>query len=220
MRLHQVTHHREPDAAATFGPRIQRVGLGEQLEHPCKHRWRDADARVAKADAGMPADALHGECDVTAVGCVLGGVDQQVREHLLEASDVRVHPKRIGRQTNHQAMAMARHLRRNRVDRELYDCAQVRVCHLQRLLVPGVRCIQQFLDMPRHLADMAFDEHARSINAIFTDGKSQQSRRIAHYTERIAQLVRDRGDLIGARIGDAQRQHNAGQTWRVKRVVR
>ena len=166
------------------------------------------------------ANALHGERDVPTVGCVLGGVDQQVREHLLEAGDVRMHPERIGGQTNHQAMPMARHLRRNRVDRELNDCAQVRVGQLQRLLLPGVRCIQQFLDMPRHLADMAFDEHARSINAIFTDGKSQQSRRIAHDTERIAQLVRDRGDLIGARIGDAQRQHNAGQIWRVKRVVR
>src|SRR5436190_2763461 len=93
MRLHQVTHHREPDATATFGPLVQRVGLHEELEYPCKHRRRNTDARVAKADAGMPADALHGERDVSTVGCVLGGVEQQVREHLLEASDVSVHPK-------------------------------------------------------------------------------------------------------------------------------
>ena len=160
-----------------------------------------------------------GERDVTAVGCVLGGIDQQVREHLLETRDVGVHPKRVGGQTNHQAMPMARHIRRDRIGREFHDGSQIHVRPLQCLLVPVLRGIEQFLDVPAHLADVTFDEHTRSIDAIFIDRKTQQSRGIAHHTERIAQLMRDHGDLIGARIGDAQRQHEAGQPGRVAAVA-
>ena len=126
-----------PMPLATFSARIARVGLCEQLEYPFQHRGRNADARVAKADAGVVADALHGERDVPAVGCVLGGIDQQVREHLLEARDVGVHPKRIGGQTHHQAVPVARHIRRDRIDREFHDGSQIHVRQAQRLLAPG-----------------------------------------------------------------------------------
>ena len=116
------------------------VHLHEHLEDARKLRWRDANARIANAHAGMFFEAFHGQRDFAAVGRIFRSVDQQVQEHLLEAGTVGVHPERIGGQVDNQTMAAPRAIRRNRVDGIFQDGSQIHVGQPQRILVPAREC--------------------------------------------------------------------------------
>ena len=77
-------------------------------------RGGDADAGVDHAHHRVAALALDRERDPAAARRVLGGVDEQVREHLRQPSQVAVDRDRLGRQTGLERVAGG-------VDRRLRD---------------------------------------------------------------------------------------------------
>ena len=69
---------------------------------------RNADAGVAHADHGVAAVAIGGDLDAAAVGRVLGGVVEQVRDDLREARRVGVDHQRAGRRQAQRELVAGR----------------------------------------------------------------------------------------------------------------
>ena len=73
------------------------------------------------------------------------------------------------------------------------------MCVRRNVFLRTSRCeVEQVFDVPGHLGHVALDEHSRAFDA--AGGRSQQSRGVAHHAQRVAQFVRDDGDLIGTRV--------------------
>ena len=69
--------------------------LHEKLEHARQCLRRNADAVVANREHGLIAGRVEAHRDLTAIGCVFGGVDEQVREYLLHSQGVDIDRNRL-----------------------------------------------------------------------------------------------------------------------------
>ena len=120
--------------ARASGPTwVNRSNTAEQ------HVGRDADAGVPDADdhvVPVPA-ATASRSDPPAVG-VLGGVVQEVREHLGEPGRVAVHPHRLGRQVHVEAVPGRVDQRPAGLDRLADHLGQVRIGSICRRILPRV----------------------------------------------------------------------------------
>src|SRR5687768_8791502 len=110
MRLDKFPHHGKPDAASAFDSWQRDAGLDEQAEYPREHRGLDADARITNPNPYLLFRAFHRQRDVSAIGRVLGRVDQQIREGLLQTRAVPVGPDWLSGQGHQKMMPTTRHL--------------------------------------------------------------------------------------------------------------
>ena len=94
VHLDEVPHERQADAQPALRPAVGRVRLDEQVEDPGQHLRRDADARVAHAEHSLTALLFDGQTDAAVRLGVLGGVGQEVTDHLRQADRVRLQQER------------------------------------------------------------------------------------------------------------------------------
>ena len=96
VELDDASHDGEPEADAALGAREGAVGLRECFEYAVEHVGGDAHAAVGHADDGFVAVDADRDRHAAAPRRVLDRVRHQVREDLLEALQIPVHP-RLGR---------------------------------------------------------------------------------------------------------------------------
>ena len=108
MHLDQRAHHREADPQPTLRA-IQRPRLlHEQVERARQQLRGHARAVVAHLHHGLAAFDRHRQRDVPVRVGVLGGVVEQVREHLHQARGVGVHRQQVLRQRQRQLLSLLR----------------------------------------------------------------------------------------------------------------
>ena len=91
MQGHHGPHQRQSDAEPALRTVRRAFRLGEQVEHLRQQAGVDADAVVFHAQPHARAVMRRAENDRAAVWRVLGGVVEQVRDHLHQAGGVPVH---------------------------------------------------------------------------------------------------------------------------------
>ena len=105
VHLDQRLRQRQADAQAALRAVERRLRPGRTSRRCGQLRGGDADAGVAHAHHRVAALALDRERDPAAARRVLGGVDEQVREHLRQPRQVAVDRDRLGRQAGLERVA-------------------------------------------------------------------------------------------------------------------
>ena len=95
VHLHQPLHQRQTDAQPALRLLQRPVHLGEHLEDAGQLVGGDADAGVPDRHHDVAALPLGGQPDAPAPLAVLGGVVQQIHEHLGQPGRVGVHDDRL-----------------------------------------------------------------------------------------------------------------------------
>ena len=100
MHLNQPPHDRKANSQPSLRPSQVAVNLREHLEDVREHVRRDADSVVRDRDDRFASHQLHSQSHSAPTLCELGGVVQQVREHLSQSGQVSVYIDWAGRDFN------------------------------------------------------------------------------------------------------------------------
>ena len=100
------------------------IALDEEVEHVRQQIRREPGARVAHVQHDLVAVALGGQADVAAVGCVLGGVVEQVRDHLREPGGIGMEAHGLGRQVDAEDLSARLDRRLRGLDRPADDVGE------------------------------------------------------------------------------------------------
>ena len=92
MQFHNLAHQIKPDAQAFLGLTRGGRNLGEQLKHPARIEFGQADSFVAHPYPHLCSGTLCREPDPTSRCAELDRVAQQVDEHLLEPYHIALNP--------------------------------------------------------------------------------------------------------------------------------
>ena len=189
------------------------IDLREHVEHARQHLRRDADAGVADATTTSPPSAPAASVDAAAVVGVLGGVVQQVGEHLRQAHGIAAdHIGSAGRSIviRWRPASITGRLVSTRLRRSPWSTA---ISSLQLdLAARDARDFEQVVDQPHHVVDLPLHHLADCACACgsLSPGQPQDLQRVADRRQRIAQLVRQRREeLVLAAIRRAQRLASA-----------
>ena len=209
MHQHQPARQRQADAQAAVGSVRRLVHLAEHLEDVGQVLGGDADAVVADGDLQQRAALRSLHRDTSARWCVLGGIDEQVGQHLGQPRHVTVDEHRLVRQCQRQLVAGAVEQRLRQLDRTLDRAGDVQPLAAQRERpAHHARDIEQVFQQPGHLRDLAVHHVAAPVALDGVDaGHAQQAQCVANRRQRVAQFVRQHGDeIVFAAVGLVQRQ--------------
>lgn len=202
VQLDDAAHQRQPDAQPALGAIDRAFALHEEIEGGGQQRGRHADAVVDHAQhrPGLPALllgrllALQDDAHVPAARGVLGGVVQQVHDHLREPRLVALHRQRLGRQVHLEPVLIGLDERAAGVHRLAHHFAQVQSLAAQLDLAAGDAAhVEQVLDQARQMSDLPPDD----VGAPGDLGRAARDA-LEH-----AGRVRDRGDGVAQFV----RQH-------------
>ncbi len=208
VHLDQPLDQRQADAQAALRAFARAVGLREQVEHARQHVGRQADARVLHHDHRVVAIALGQHLDVAALGRVLGRVVQQVGHDLAQPRRVGVHHQRARRrEPRREVVAAGVDQRAAGLDRGADGVGHVDLLAPQfDLALADAADVEQVVDQVHHLPQLALDDLARVVVHRLVARELHDLHRVADRCERVAQLVRERGEeLVLAQVGIVQR---------------
>lgn len=96
VKLDDPLDEREPEPQAA-PPAVERLfGLRERLEEPFEHVPRDAGAGIADVKLGRRLPPLEDKLHPPPPGRELGGVAEEVPDHLGDPCLIAAHPHRLG----------------------------------------------------------------------------------------------------------------------------
>ncbi len=119
MQLHEPLCQGKTDTQAGVGTLQHRLLPGEYVEYATEVLLGDADTAVAHADADPLPHRRGCDLDAPALGCIGGGVIQQVGQHLRQSGGVGAKPQRLVGQADHQIVTALVHQRPRRLHRAL-----------------------------------------------------------------------------------------------------
>lgn len=119
MGLNQLAADVQPEAGAAHTG----AAADEPLEHPLQLGGRQARAVIDHRYRRLAVVGGHSHLDVAAVGRVLHGVVEQVRQNLVDAAPVGPHPHRTGHRVDGDGAARIRFASRPR--RVVYEVHEV-----------------------------------------------------------------------------------------------
>ena len=90
VQLGEGTYYRQPNAEASFRPRQSPVALGEQLEHLRQLLRRNPRAIILDGQDNVTLLLRCAQGDLAAFVGVLGGIGEEIDDHLLQTHDVPV----------------------------------------------------------------------------------------------------------------------------------
>lgn len=88
MHFRQVFRKRQSDAKTTLRALGGAVDLGEHVEDPRQHGFRNADPRIRDTDAHFLIVGPCRQCDIAGAWRVFGGVVEQIADHLRKARGI------------------------------------------------------------------------------------------------------------------------------------
>ncbi len=204
MALHEIPHQRQADAQALADALGRFVDLDEEVPDLRELVPSDADAVVAHADHHVVELAFCGDLDAPLPFGVLGRVEDEVLEDLLQAHAVGDDPERLLRKLHDHLVPADLDLALAGLDRVANLVVDVERLAAQ-LDGPArdPRDIQQVLDQARHLRHLAvhrLEQRLRSLGLDFLG--AQHVNRGAHGCQRVAQLVGEgRQEFVLALVG-------------------
>ncbi len=208
MHLQQAPHQREPDAQAAGARTVGALHLREHLEDALQLVRRNADAAVLDRHAHLRTLALHRELDRAARPRVLAAVVQQVAEHLRQARRIGFDIDRFVGQRHAQGVLSGLGQRPRCFQRLLQHRGQLD--RLRAQFEPVVRDavqVEQVVDQSHQLRQLALHRVARTLHqGAIVAGAFHHRERVAQRRQRVAQLVRQRGQelvLAPIRLGEA-----------------
>ena len=181
--------------------------LGVELEDLVEPLGLDAHAVVAHDHAQPLALDPHAQADPARRRGVLGGIAQQVHQHLGDAQRIDPQPHRRGRQVEHQVVAGGAQGGLDGLERRLDHLGEVDLGRAQLEAAGGqTGDIEQVVEQQLHGAGLA-PQQGDGASLLVRQGRpGQQLGRRAHGRERVAQLVREqRQEAVLGRIGLLQR---------------
>jgi hypothetical protein len=127
VQFDQALHEGQAQAQAALGAVGGALGLREQVEHGGQQVGRDADAVVGHAHQHVVGRDAHPDAQESAFRGVLGGVVEQVGDHLHQALGVALDEGRAGFRLQVQAQLVAARFdqRAHLLDRVVDHVAQV-----------------------------------------------------------------------------------------------
>ena len=136
VHLDQPLHQRQPDAQAALRAVERAIDLREEVEHLGQHLRGNADAGVAHAEHRLLPFPRRGNPDRAALRRVLGGVVEQVGEHLRQPGLVGVDAQRLARDMPPSSWWLPASISGRLVSTALlHDCWPARgICSSRRIL--------------------------------------------------------------------------------------
>ena len=178
----------EPEAQAAVGAVGRRLGVHEGLEEPLPQLAGKADAVVLDPDRHPPVLELRGEVDTPLRRRVLGGVVEEIDEHLLEPRRVAAQLDGVGGQSHGEDVPALLDQRAGGLDRVADDVVQQHPLAPQpNLAERDARDVEQVLDEVREVAHLALDDRARPLQRGGVQAQGLDG--VADRGERVAQLV-------------------------------
>ncbi len=224
MQLGETPDQREPDAQPALRSVERTLALNEQVEHARQQFGLEPDARVGHGDRGRRAIAACADAHRAAPRRVLERVGREIRDDLIDARGVGVHPDR--RQFHIHAMAGEKPRAAQSFEAATYRRGEIQRRPRQRDLAqdhaPG---IEQIVGEPRKVTGLPPDDRDRRAADIVEQRAFllDDLRGIGDGRQRIAQLVTQHGQelVLGAAglLGGEPRLALAGER-RLARIVR
>ena len=198
VQLDEPARQRQPDAEPALRALQRRRDLREHLEHRRQVLRLDADAVVGHRDPQLSAGHRRLQRDAAAARRVLGRVVEQVQQHLRQPRGIGIEPHGVGRQRHVQRVACRRDGGPRRLERTVHHAVQRHPLAAQRDLAAGdARHVEQVVDEAGHLAHLALDHVARPARVgVARVAQAQDLERVGDGRERVAQLVRQRGQEL------------------------
>ncbi len=151
MQLDQPLDQRQADAQPALRPHQRPLRLRENLEDARQHLGHDADAVVLDRHDHVAPLPLGGQPDATAILGVLGGVVEQVGEHLGQPHRVGLQVDRLGRQGDGEFVAAGLDERAAGFQGGLHHGGQFDPLLAEFQLVPGdAGHVEQVFEQPGH----------------------------------------------------------------------
>ena len=224
MSLDEVAHDGQADAEPALRAIDRLPLLDEQIEDVRQHLGRDANAGVTHAQDHFMVDGLAADGNVPSRRGVLGGVGEQVRNHLAEPRDVGIHQQAASRHLDRQRVISLLEQRARHFDGLRDDFRNLDEIGFQfDLAARDPRHVEKIVDQPRQVGDLAFDHGAGALGFL---GPLQlhQLQRGDNGRQRIAKLVPQHGEelvlrAIGALRRPAQPVHLGQRLMRLDQVA-
>ena len=197
MQVDQAFHQRQADAQAALAA-LDRMGdLGKERKDILEHGCCDADAIVADPDQVFGLGKLHGDADAAALVGVLGGIVDQVGKYLRQAQRVGAERRLVDGECHLQRVLRPLYVRTAGLDGALQHRHQVGGFGPEfDLASVDAGDVEQVVDQARQLAYLALYQVQRLAQAsagVCLFAQPQHAERIADRRQRIAQLMRQRG---------------------------
>ncbi|MCY1213798.1 hypothetical protein D9M72_255950 [compost metagenome] len=199
MQLDQALDQRQADAQPALRGLRRAADLHEHLEDRAQHVGCKAGAVVAHLDHRDALLRAQHDADRSAGRRVLGGVVEQVREHLREPHRIAAHHERLAAQVHVQRVPGAFEHGPAQFEGVLDHRIERHGFHAQfDLAARDARDFHEVVHEPHHVVDLAAHEFvvAQRLGGLIRLAL-QQRQRGAHRRERVAQLVRQRGKKLG-----------------------
>ena len=198
MKLDESLDQRKAEPETTAGPRQRLFRLRERLEHALDLCRIDADSGVAHANFRLRGRLMDRDGGAAARIGELGGVLEQVADHLRDPRRVGVDPHWPGRFLEAQVDVALLEERTVIVAGAPRDVAQVGVCAAQ-LDLPGGDAVdvQEIVDEAGQVLRLPVDDLARlqRVGALRRH-PVENGQAVADGSERVAQLVREHADEL------------------------
>nr|WP_262389775.1 4-alpha-glucanotransferase [Cupriavidus campinensis] len=194
MRLHHGTRQRQADAEPAARAIV--ALLREQVEDAVQRLRRDALPRVADGRDHVAALGGHVERNGAAAWRVLGGIAQQVGEHLPQPPRIGIDEDRAGGQREREALPRRLQRRPDGFHRRRDDVVDHRRHRLHLELARGDAAhVHQVGDQPRQQLQLAADDLGAVTGARVRRGhQADHVHGVADGRQRIAQLVGQDGE--------------------------
>ena len=98
MHFHQAAHQRQADPQAALRAVERPVGLNKEIENAGEHVRRNAHASVAHVENGFLFMLFERQGDSAALAGELGGIVEEIGEHLGQTGGIAVSRDRAGGQ--------------------------------------------------------------------------------------------------------------------------
>ena len=193
MQLDDVANDGQAEAETAAGALQRLVALHEALEDLADERRRNAVAVVVDGEHRAAALAPQDNADAAARAGELGGVGEQVADHLRQPHRIAVDPQRLLGHRQHRRRRPASHRRLRLLEGAHGNVAQVDSLSVQLDLAGGdARDIEQVVDESRQVPDLALDDVPlrRGDSAL---PARHQLERGDDRRQRVAQLVAEHG---------------------------
>ena len=196
MQVDDVAHDRQAEPEPAAGALQRLVALDEALEDVLEQLARNAVAVVGDREQRLAAILAQVDADVPRRRRELGGIGEQVADHLGQPHRIAVDPHRLVRKRDHGRNEPARERRPGLLERAADDLAQVGRLLVQLDLAGGdARDVEQVVDQAREVPHLALDDVplGRAGGAF---APRHQLERGDDRRQRVAQLVAEHGEEL------------------------
>src|SRR3989344_5517819 len=193
MHLDHALGQREPDVQASGAPSAALI-LAERVKDLRQVLRVDADAVVFDRNHKVVPLARCRQLDVAAAVGILGGIGEQVGEHLPQAHRVGLKP-RLVRQVDRQLVSALLERRPHHLDRALDRVAQLYGLLLDlELFLRNAGDVEQVVEQPRDGVEVGAHHPHHVVGALVAGFQQFQPRE--QRRERVADLVGQYGDKV------------------------